>query len=38
MTMGIFLLINLTRVTNLSISQIGHIIKLDFKIPPSQIG
>jgi hypothetical protein len=34
MTMGIFLLINLTRMT---ISQIGHLVKLDLKIPPSQI-
>jgi hypothetical protein len=38
MTMGIFRLINLTRVTNITISQIGCIVKLDFKIPPSQIG
>jgi len=28
MTMGIFSLINLTRVTNLKISQIRHLIKL----------
>jgi hypothetical protein len=37
MIMGIFLLINLTRMTNLIISQIEHLDKLDFKIPPSQI-
>jgi hypothetical protein len=38
MIMGIFLLINLTRVTDLTISQIEHLIKLDFEIPPNQIG
>jgi hypothetical protein len=38
MIMGIFLLINLTSVTDLTISQIGHLVKLDFKIPPNQIG
>jgi hypothetical protein len=37
MTMGIFGLINLTKVTNLTISQIGHLVKLDLKILPSQI-
>jgi len=38
MKMGIFLLINLTIVTNLTITQSGHLVKLDFKIPPSQFG
>jgi hypothetical protein len=38
MTMDIFWLINLTKVTNLTISQIRHLVKLDFKVPPSQIG
>jgi hypothetical protein len=33
MKMGIFILINLTRMT---ISQIRHLFKLDLKIPPSQ--
>jgi len=37
MTMGIFLLINLIRMTDLTISEIKHLVKLDFKIPPSQI-
>jgi hypothetical protein len=37
MTMGIFLLINLIRVIDLTINQIKHLVKLDFKIPPSQI-
>jgi hypothetical protein len=37
MTMGIFLLINLTRMTNLTINQIEDLVKLDFKIPFTQI-
>jgi hypothetical protein len=37
MTMGIFWLINLTKVTDLTINQIEHLVKLDFKIPLSQI-
>jgi hypothetical protein len=37
MTMGIFLLINLIKVTDLTICQIGHLVKLDFKISLSQI-
>jgi hypothetical protein len=28
MTMGMFLLINLTTMTDLTISQIGHLVKL----------
>jgi hypothetical protein len=35
--MGIFLLINLTKMIDLTISQIGHLVKLDLKISPSQI-
>jgi hypothetical protein len=38
MIMGIFWLINLTKMTNLTISQMGHLVKYDFKIPPNQIG
>jgi hypothetical protein len=38
MTMGIFELINLIRMTNLTINQIGHFIKLNLKIPPNPIG
>jgi hypothetical protein len=38
MIMSIFLLINLTRVIDLTINQFGHLVKLDFKIPPNQIG
>jgi hypothetical protein len=38
MTMDIFLLINLTRMNDLTINQIENLVKLDFKIPPSQIG
>jgi hypothetical protein len=37
MTIGIFLLINLTRMTNLIISQIEDFDKLDLKIPPNQV-
>jgi len=37
MIMGIFLLINLNRMTDLTISEIQHLVKLDFKIQPSQI-
>jgi hypothetical protein len=37
MIMGIFLLINLTKVIDLTISQIRHLVKLDLKIPPNQI-
>jgi hypothetical protein len=35
---GCFLLINLTKGTNLTINQFGHLIKLDLKISTSQIG
>jgi len=38
MTMGIFLLINLTRVIDLIMNQIRHLVKLDFKITFNQIG
>jgi len=38
MTMGIFLLINLIKMIDLTITQIKHLVELDFKIPPSQIG
>jgi len=31
MTMNIFLLINLTKVADLTINQIGHLVKLDLK-------
>ncbi len=34
---GYFLLINLTQMIGLTISQIEHLIKLDFKLPPSEI-
>jgi hypothetical protein len=37
MSIGIFLLINLTGMTNLTNSQIEHLVKVDFKIPLSQI-
>jgi hypothetical protein len=37
-TMGIFKLINLTTMIDLTINQIKHLVKLDFKIPPNQIG
>jgi hypothetical protein len=38
MTMGIFLLMNLIRMIDLTIRQIRHLVKLNLKIPPSQIG
>jgi hypothetical protein len=38
MIMYMFLLINLTKVIDLIISQIRHLVKLDLKIPFSQIG
>jgi hypothetical protein len=37
MSIGIFLLIILTGMTNLTNNQIEHLVKMDFKIPLSQI-
>jgi hypothetical protein len=38
MAMGIFGLINLIKMTDLTMSQIRHLVKLDLKISLSQIG